>query len=321
MGLEPLPDLPDKAQRAVLSLSGGGFAGLFAACVLERLEADLGPLGRIFDLFAGTSVGGLLALGLASGKPAAELRTTIESLGPDVFPRRLRLGFLAPKHDPGPLAAALTGLFGDMTLGAIEGRALVPAVDLNAAETVVFRSYRVEHAERRIVDVALATSAAPLFLAAQRADDRVYVDGGLAANSPEAIAAIEAMQGLAWGAERIQLLSIGATRAPARIPGYLDAGRWGLRGWLKQERLVKVAMAAQMTLARQTCLALLGPDRVAPIDVELSAEEAKVVGLDKADDKAIKTLRTLAAGAYDRFRSERAVVYQYLQRRASRSGE
>lgn len=51
----------------VLSLAGGGFLGLYTASVLEALEARVGqPLARCFDLIAGTSIGGILALALAS---------------------------------------------------------------------------------------------------------------------------------------------------------------------------------------------------------------------------------------------------------------
>ena len=47
----------------ILALSGGGYLGLYAAVVLAELEERVGePLGRRFDLIAGTSVGGLLAM-------------------------------------------------------------------------------------------------------------------------------------------------------------------------------------------------------------------------------------------------------------------
>ena len=50
----------------ILALSGGGFLGLYTAVVLQGLEARAGvPLARRFDLIAGTSIGGVLALALA----------------------------------------------------------------------------------------------------------------------------------------------------------------------------------------------------------------------------------------------------------------
>src|SRR5712692_3209774 len=51
----------------ILSLDGGGIRGLLTAILLERLEAAVpGFLSKI-DLYAGTSTGGILALGLAYG--------------------------------------------------------------------------------------------------------------------------------------------------------------------------------------------------------------------------------------------------------------
>lgn len=56
----------------VLSLSGGGYLGLYTAAVLAELEAQTGRrVVDMFDLLAGTSIGGIVALGLAAGVSAA----------------------------------------------------------------------------------------------------------------------------------------------------------------------------------------------------------------------------------------------------------
>ena len=73
----------------VLSLAGGGFLGLYTAVVLEGLEARVGmPLGRRFDLIAGTSIGGLLALALAYEVPMSRLVRLFVDHGPEVFSNR-----------------------------------------------------------------------------------------------------------------------------------------------------------------------------------------------------------------------------------------
>src|SRR4051812_28360760 len=49
----------------ILSLDGGGIRGVFPAALLARLEEHLEhPIGRYFDLIAGTSTGGIIAIGL-----------------------------------------------------------------------------------------------------------------------------------------------------------------------------------------------------------------------------------------------------------------
>ncbi len=52
----------------VLSLTGGGYRGLFTIAVLAELEQRLGGkrVGEVFDVFAGTSIGGLVAAALAA---------------------------------------------------------------------------------------------------------------------------------------------------------------------------------------------------------------------------------------------------------------
>lgn len=54
----------------ILALAGGGYLGLYTATVLAALEERCGvPLGQRFDLIAGTSVGGILAVALAYEVP------------------------------------------------------------------------------------------------------------------------------------------------------------------------------------------------------------------------------------------------------------
>jgi len=63
-------DWPKDRRFRVLSIDGGGIKGLFPATVLAELERRyLGgaSVARYFDLVAGTSTGGIIALGLGAG--------------------------------------------------------------------------------------------------------------------------------------------------------------------------------------------------------------------------------------------------------------
>jgi len=62
------------APYRILSLDGGGIRGLMPAMMLAELERRTNrPVAQLFDLIAGTSTGGILALGLVrpgpDGKP------------------------------------------------------------------------------------------------------------------------------------------------------------------------------------------------------------------------------------------------------------
>lgn len=302
MDQDELPDLaaPD---RKLLAICGGGYAGLFAAVFLARLETRLGgaPLGQRFDLIAGTSIGGLLALGLAKGMKATDLPKLLTDLGPQLFGRP-GSGLLKPKHGVAHLATKLKEMFGDAELSELKHRVLVPAINVTGGEAHLFGNGPNDASRSQAVcEAALATSAAPWFLPPHVSDHRLYADGGLVANSPEALAAVEAIHGRGWSRDRVTLLVVGSTQISARLPGHLVSNAWGLSDWLKDKRLLTTTMRGQMSLARQQADLVLGPDRIFRADVELNAEEQKRVALDKADDKATEVLNTLAKERFERF--------------------
>jgi hypothetical protein len=111
------------------------------------------------------------------------------------------------------------------------------------------------------------------------------------------------------------MLVVGSTQTCSRIPGHLINGPWGLLRRFENRRLVTATMRAQMSLARQTSLMVLGAERVFAADVELSAAEEKSISLDRATAKATQDLRTLAANRFAAFEREYPA---YLNRLAMR---
>ena len=54
-----------KFKRRILSIDGGGIRGIIPAMVLKHIEQRTGKrIATMFDFIAGTSTGGILALGL-----------------------------------------------------------------------------------------------------------------------------------------------------------------------------------------------------------------------------------------------------------------
>lgn len=105
----------------ILALTAGGYQGLFTALILEEIEArGAGLLRDRFDLVAGTSIGGVIALAVAAGVPMSRVVRAFVEEGPSLFlngssskgrvsAARDALRFLSrPKYDPGPLDASLT---------------------------------------------------------------------------------------------------------------------------------------------------------------------------------------------------------------------
>ena len=79
-----------RRRRVVLSLSGGGYRGLFSAHVLERIHREFGngDLLEKVDLFAGTSIGAIIATALASGCQPARIKQLLLDHGPAIFPSK-----------------------------------------------------------------------------------------------------------------------------------------------------------------------------------------------------------------------------------------
>ncbi len=154
----------------VLALDGGGIKGAFGASLLADFEETLGePLVDYFDLIAGTSTGGIIALGLGLGLSAADILAFYEEQGPVVFDggRGLVGRLVGARYDSRPLREALQSVFGDRVLGEAKTRLIIPATNLDTGEVRVFKTAHHERFERdykaHVVDVALATAAAPTF--------------------------------------------------------------------------------------------------------------------------------------------------------------
>src|SRR5471032_2126594 len=75
----------------ILCIDGGGIKGMFPASLLAAVEREHGhPIGDYFDLIAGTSTGGIIALGLGLGFTAQDMKQFYLESGPMIFPRRKR---------------------------------------------------------------------------------------------------------------------------------------------------------------------------------------------------------------------------------------
>lgn len=257
--MDDLCDTTGSGQRyRILSLDGGGVKGTYTASVLCTLEALTGEtISEHFDLVTGTSTGGIIAIAIGLGIPLSAVLELYEKQGPKIFPCpgagiRGKLTscwrhLLRPKHSHDVLRQAISGVLGERLLGESRNRLVIPAFnavngDIQLFKTAHCPAFRMDY---RIpaVDVAMATSAAPTYFNAH-ADEcgRVFLDGGVWANSPVMVGIVEAITALGWPLERLDVLSVGTTAEP------FDVGRKRRTGGLFQwnSGLVDLLMAAQV---------------------------------------------------------------------------
>jgi len=292
----------------VLALSGGGYRGLYTATVLAELETALGsPIASHFDLICGTSAGGMLALGLAAEIPSLELKALFEEQGSRIFgcrsvPRRL-LGFwLTAKHDSTGLREVLTERFQETTVGELKHRVLVPAVNYSTGRGQFFKtphhpSFELDH-RMKVVDVALATAAAPVYFPLARNGRGVFADGGLVGNAPGMFGLHEVKTFLAPNQETlVRVLAIGTMTIGATVRGgaSLDRGFGKWRGGL-----FDLVISAQESSVDYMLRQSLG-NNYFQIDDKATPEQSKdVKALDRVSIGSTNTLKDRGSHAAQR---------------------
>ena len=304
----------DESRFQILALDGGGYKGMFAASLLACLEQDLGiEIADHFDLITGTSTGGIIALGLGAALRPAEIADFYLEHGPGIFRRRLPgPALLRSKYRASGLERALTEILGDTTLAESRCRLAIPAYDLTNDDVYLFRTPHSEPLRRdlrdRMVDVGLATSAAPTYLPAQQLRGLRLIDGGMWANCPALVGIAEAVHVFGVPLSEISILSIGTTTEATRRPIGLDHG--GLWAW--REHAIPVVLRGQALATCNDARLLLGNHAVMRVDPTVPDRELRLDGVtpDQLRGRAEHFSRRISQKFSDRFTAHRARPYE-----------
>lgn len=260
----------------ILALDGGGIKGVYTAELLRQCEDALGrgePIARYFDMIAGTSTGGIIALGLGLEIATADITSFYRDDGRKIFPplpdrwwgkalQQMGWWFIGPKLAHDELENALKRRFDERLLGESAARLVIPAFMMPKTEIAVFKT---DHHEDFQNDhrtpmwrVARSTSAAPTYLKGHEHEEsgRIFIDGGVWANNPVMVALVDALTSYNLAPEQIDVFSIGTGNPPfeLRRPDVLG-GMWA---W---KEVIKAAMFLTTDNATAQAKLLLGPDR------------------------------------------------------------
>jgi uncharacterized protein len=238
--------------RKVLSIDGGGIRGIIPAMVLAEIERRTGKrTAEVFDLVAGTSTGGILALGLTKpgedGGPEYSARKLIalyETEGGRIFDRSVwhrihSVGGLAEEKYPATgIEEVALEYFGDVRLSQAHKEVLVTAYEIEKRGPWFFKRRhaldRKEGFNPFMREVVRATSAAPTYfeplqLKVGSLGNRAFIDGGVHSNNPAMCAYVEARK-IHPGENDFLVLSLG-TGEPTREMPYEEVEGWGLALW------------------------------------------------------------------------------------------
>lgn len=238
----------------ILAVDGGGIRGIIPAIVLAEIERRLHkPISSLFDIVAGTSTGGILAVGLSKptsdGTPEFSAQDMVElylNNGRTIFSRPLwhkllsLWGLVEEKYQANAFDKLLKEKFGDTRLKDSLTNTIVPCYETEHAFPFFYKSHLAKiDAERDFPmrDVVRSTTAAPTYfephkvLSGPNDEHFSHIDGGVYANNPAMCAYVEALK-LYPEATEYLLVSLGTGMTSRKLP-YKKIKRWGLVNWAR----------------------------------------------------------------------------------------
>ncbi len=297
----------------ILSLSGGGARGIYTAKVLVEIEKRFKKqIADSADIICGTSIGGILALGLAAEVPAKDILEIFDQNRLKIFPpptkqdlkkypfiNLTRRDFTQAKHSqfsPNTLKEVLEELFQDKRIGDLKHCVLVPAINYT---TGTLRAFKTSHhpdyyqdANKLLVDVALATSAAPTYFPNHEIEDARYVDGGLVANNPVLMGVIEAKRAFSHDMSDMHALCIG-NMGQERAANHEKPLNLGYIGWGFGRDIIDLSMSISEKLSFDMARILLD-GKISLIDTKPTTDQAHLMKLDNASDGVTGILKAQA---------------------------
>ena len=288
------------AKYRVLSIDGGGIRGLITTVMMQRLAAT--PALKDFldkvDLIAGTSTGGLLALGIARGLPLDEIRDLYLNDGKEIFDDSwfddlLDLGKLrGADYKTKNMRRVFKRVLGkDTTLGDLDKHVLITAFDLDNKDPdkekrtwkpKLFHNFEGPGTDslELAFKVGLYTAAAPTYFPSVDG----YIDGGVYANNPSMCALAQTQDEKYFdppaSISEVVLLSFGTGTSLYYIEG--KRHDWGYAQWIKP--LIDLMLDGISGIADYQCRQILRNryHRLAPVfpsDISIPMD-----GVDRMDD-------------------------------------
>jgi patatin-like phospholipase/acyl hydrolase len=257
----------------ILSIDGGGIRGIIPGVILAEIEKRTEqPISSLFDLIAGTSTGGILALGLAlSGEggfskfSAEELIALYENNGTIIFnkPRTKVMNLLrkaasvfSESYAKEGIEKVLENYFGEAELKDLIADVLITSYEIEKRKPFYFLSRLSKDPAHQASEnfkvkyVARSTSAAPTYfepswVAWKDNSHLALVDGGVFANNPSMLAYTEAQELMKFVGSKAFYPVLTAnnedqplfmlslgTGNTIKSYEYIKAKSWGKAGWL-----------------------------------------------------------------------------------------
>jgi uncharacterized protein len=298
----------------ILSIDGGGIKGLYSAEILRHLEEEYpNHLSDYFDMICGTSTGGIIALALSRKITMKNIVKFYKEDGPKIFPYHsiLTRGIAATKqllikskYPSKNLRTALEKVFADDKLKDAHNYLCIPSFNVSTGKNRVFKknhhNLRGDDDELSMVEVALATSAAPTYFPMHKLESAHYIDGGIWANNPSFVGLTEALKHFVPdGFTHIKILSISSLNHTNGV--HLKKRWFSTKGYLRHSfknwggKLFQVTLDAQAEFVDFT-LPIITNNLACKTDIftipahEISPENVNCIDLDMAGMNSLEIL-------------------------------
>ncbi|CAH2212669.1 patatin-like phospholipase family protein [Tepidibacter aestuarii] len=223
-----------KKKYRIMAFDGGGIRGVLSATILKRLEIENKKLIKSTDLFAGTSTGSFIALGLAYGLPVKEILNLYSMINCRYIFSPKYNELFRPKYNNKHLKEVLMRVFPkNLKLKDLKKKVLIPSFEVISKDNGSWKPMFYTNFEEMgtdneyVIDVALYSSAAPVYFPSYKK----HIDGGIIANNPSlaSICVSKNVNGANKKLEDMRILSIGTGFNHNNIKA--DTRKWGAIEW------------------------------------------------------------------------------------------
>ncbi|PSN58280.1 Patatin-like protein 2 [Blattella germanica] len=283
--------------KLLLSIDGGGIRGIIPAIILAEIEKRCRkPISRIFDIIAGTSTGGIIAMGLCMKNNQGTPRYTAEDLvqmyrkhGSEIFYTNFfwsKWSYIhGAQYDEKNIEKVLNEYFGNEIMKNTLSKLLITSYDMYNNEPFFIKSWKEKTNSIKLADAGRATSAAPTYFVPKvlYIDKRkhILIDGGVMANNPAACLYANCVK--LFPEEEVLLLSV----ATGRKHHSFDRIHIGQLRWIYP--IITIMFDSGLDVVNYQLTHLL-PGRYIRIQSALKTSEK----LDDASPSNIKDLEELA---------------------------
>ena len=260
----------------IISFDGGGIKGALSTRILKRLCERYPEILKETHLFSGTSTGALIALALASGRDSEFIDSLYNYKTMKAIFTPSHFNPFRPKYSNKKLKLTLASVFPeDLTIGDLKKYVFIPSFNVKGYtshnwQSVFFNNLSIsELSKTKVIDVALATSAAPTYFPSHNN----FIDGGVIDNSPAASSMISTLKILKpkYQLSDFRVLSIGTGNTLDSIKK--DTSSWGVVQWAINPTtkmrlpLISILLMNDIPLSDMYCEELIGRNfhRINPI--------------------------------------------------------